>query len=75
MDLRTFRVNKAFQWNGVSLRRGDVWLVDMASDRQDRIESLLNNRFAFGDATLPSGDEAVLDAKLKRQLPKTPVGR
>lgn len=74
MAFRTFRVRKPFNWNGVELRPGDVWLVDDADARWNRVEILLEQRFASGDATLPSGEKAASDRELQRQLPKKPVG-
>ncbi len=73
-DLRTFRVQKPFDWNGVALKPGDVWLVDMSDGRANRVQMLLDNRFAGGDASTPTGAEAKRDPKLRKQLPKTPVG-
>ena len=68
MALRTFRVRKPFDWNGVKLLPGDVWLVDTAGKRSGRVRTLLDNRFAMGDATLPSGKEAAGDPELALQL-------
>ena len=68
MALRTFRVRKEFDWNGVRLFPGDIWLVDMAGKRAGRVQTLLDNRFAMGDATLPSGKEAAGDPELALQL-------
>ena len=68
MDLRTFRVRKPFDWNGVRLQAGDIWLVDMAGAKAGRVQALLDNRFARGDASLPSGEEAADDPELALQL-------
>lgn len=74
-DFQTYRVLKPFNWNGVELRPGDTWLVDMSDERAARVTALIDRRYATGDATLPSGDEAARDPELMRQVPTVPVGR
>lgn len=73
-DYQTYMVRKPFNWNGVELKPGDTWLVDLSSDRRARIESLLQNRFAGGEAPVRA-EEAVKSRDLRRQLPRAAVAR
>lgn len=74
-DYRTFRVSKPFNWNGMELKPGDVWLVDMSDGRASRVEALLGKRYAHGDATAPSGEDAAKDPVLRQQLPEAVAAR
>ena len=72
-----YRVLKPFQWRGWSFAprdtvepegnpktwAGDIWIVEAGHPRK---ETMLSNRFATGDAGLPSVDELLKDPNYAR---------
>ncbi|MDD4984182.1 MAG: hypothetical protein PHQ43_00135 [Dehalococcoidales bacterium] len=71
-----YRVRKPFQWRGWSYApkgqepagspetfAGDIWIVEAGNPRK---EAMLMQKFASGDASIPSIDELLKDEKYLR---------
>jgi len=63
--IEAYRVLKPFGWRGHQLERGDVWLVEAGHPRK---ETLLEQRFATGDAGIPPVDDLLKDKKYQELL-------
>ena len=84
MAIEAYRVLKPFQWRGWEFApksksagrpkanyAGDIWLVEAGHPRK---VTMLENRFAVGDASIPAIDELMKQSQFKRliSMPATP---